>query len=105
MLYFFFIVLLISNLIMWVIGLLGSKLFPYILAVPTQILMPFVGVFCICGVYASTNAYFSLFVIVVLGAVGYLMMKAGFSMPPMALGFGWVPRLRTTFRERLFPVA
>ena len=101
MLYFFFIVLLISNLIMWVIGLLGSKLFPYILAVPTQILMPFVGVFCICGVYASTNAYFSLFVIVVLGAVGYLMMKAGFSMPPMALGFVLGPTIENNLQRAL----
>ena len=87
MLYFFFIVLIFSNLVMWAFGLLVRKFFTYILSVPTQILMPFVAVFCVCGVYAATNTYFSLFIIVVIGTIGYLMIKAGFSMPPMALGF------------------
>lgn len=87
MLYFFFIVLLISNLIMWAFGLLGSKFFPYILAVPTKILMPFVAVFCVCGVYASTNTYFSLIIMTVLGTLGFFMTKAGFGLAPMALGF------------------
>ena len=87
MLYFFFIVLIIANLFMWAFGLLGSKLFPYILSVPTQILMPFVIVMCICGVYAAASTYYNLFLIVILGAVGFLLIKAGFSMAPMVLGF------------------
>ena len=101
MLYFFFIVLIISNFVMWAFGLLGSKLFPYILSVPTQILMPFVGVFCICGVYASANTYFSLYVIVVIGAVGYLLIKCGFSMAPMALGFVLGPTIEDNLQRAL----
>ena len=40
-------------------------------------------------------------VIVVLGAVGYLMMKAGFSMPPMALGFVLGPTIENNLQRAL----
>ena len=87
MLYFFFIVLIISNILMWGFGLIGTKLFPYILAVPTSILMPFVIVLCMCGVYASASNYYNLFLITALGVIGFVLIKAGFSMAPMVLGF------------------
>ncbi|MBQ6900570.1 MAG: tripartite tricarboxylate transporter permease [Firmicutes bacterium] len=101
MLYFFFIVLIISNLAMWAFGLLGSKFFPYILAVPSSILFPFVIVLCICGVYASSANYYNLFLIVIIGAVGFLLVKAGFSMAPMVLGFVLGSLIETNFQRTL----
>lgn len=101
MLYFFFIVLIIANLIMWAFGLLGSKLFPYILSVPTQILIPFVIVLCICGVYASASTYYNLFLIVAIGGIGYLLIKAGFSMAPMVLGFVLGSIIENNFQRAL----
>lgn len=101
MLYFFFLVLIISNLVMWAMGLLGSKLFPYILSVPTSILIPFVIVLCICGVYASAASYYNLFLIIIIGAVGYLLIKAGFSMAPMVLGFVLGPTIENNFQRAL----
>lgn len=101
MLYFFFIVLIVSNIVMWIFGLVGSKFFPYILAVPTPILIPFVIVFCICGVYASCNTYYSLYLIVILGTVGYFLIKAGFSMAPMVLGFVLGGIIETNFQRTL----
>lgn len=101
MLYFFFLVLIIANLVMWAMGLLGSKLFPYILSVPTSILIPFVIVLCICGVYASASTYYNLFLIIVIGAVGYLLIKAGFSMAPMVLGFVLGATIENNFQRTL----
>lgn len=101
MLYFFFIVLVIANIIMWAFGLLGSKLFPYILAVPTSILIPFVIVLCICGVYASSSNYYNLFLIVVIGTIGFLLSKCGFSMAPMVLGFVLGNIIETNFQRAL----
>ena len=73
MLYFFFIVLIIANLFYVGVWSFGSKLFPYILSVPTQILMPFVIVMCICGVAVPPTT--TCFLIVVLGAVGFPVSK------------------------------
>ncbi len=87
MLYFFFLVLIVSNLFMWLFGLVGTKFFPYILAVPTTILMPFVVVLCMCGVFTTSYTYYSLFMITALGAIGFVLLRAGFSMAPMVLGF------------------
>ena len=101
MLYFFFLVLILANLIMWACGLLGSKLFPYILAVPTKILMPFVIVLCICGVYASAATYYNLFLIVALGGIGWLLIKAGFSMAPMVLGFVLGSTIENNFQRAM----
>ena len=101
MLYFFFIVLIIANVVMWAFGLLGSKFFPYILAVPTPIRIPLVIVFCICGVYAASSTYYSLFLIVILGTIGYFLLRAGFSMAPMALGFVLGNILETNFQRAL----
>ncbi len=101
MLYFFFIVLIIGNLVMWLCGLLGSKFFPRILAVPTQILIPFVIVLCICGVYASASTYYNLFLIVAIGGIGYLLLKAGFGMAPMVLGFVLGSTIENNFQRAL----
>ena len=86
---------------MWAFGLLGSKFFPYILAVPSSILFPFVIVLCICGVYASSANYYNLFLIVIIGAVGFLLVKAGFSMAPMVLGFVLGSLIDTNFQRTL----
>ncbi|MCC8077878.1 MAG: tripartite tricarboxylate transporter permease [Oscillospiraceae bacterium] len=101
MLYFFFIVLIIGNLVMWLCGLLGSKFFPRILAVPTQILIPFVIVLCICGVYASASTYYNLFLIVAIGGIGYILLKAGFGMAPMVLGFVLGSTIENNFQRAL----
>ena len=91
-------VLIFANLFMLAIGLLGSKLFPIILRMPMQILVPLIVVLCIAGSYASNNSFFDVKVAVVLGTVGFVMLKCGFPVAPIVLGYILGPIIEPNFR-------
>ncbi len=95
------IIMLIANVIMLAIGILGSRFFPLILKIPFQILMPIVAVLCITGGYAVNNSFFDAMLVVVIGSVGYVMVKLGFPIPPIVLGLILGPIIEPNMRRAL----
>ncbi|MDR2005718.1 MAG: tripartite tricarboxylate transporter permease [Acidaminococcales bacterium] len=98
---FFLAVLFVSNIVMLIAGLFGSKFFPYILAVPSKILIPFVMVFCLVGTYASSGSFFDLKAVVAIGILGFALQKMKFTMPPLVLGFLLGPILENNFQRAM----
>jgi len=98
---FFLWILIIANFIMLFLGLFGSKFFPYILAVPSKILFPFVIVLCMLGSFSSANSFFDLKAVVVIGVLGYVLLKLGFTMPPLVLGFILGPIIESSFQRAM----
>jgi putative tricarboxylic transport membrane protein len=64
-------------------------------------LFPLILMFCIVGVFASGNAVFDVFVMVVFGVLGYLMRKFGYEPAPMVLAFVLGPMLENNLRKSL----
>lgn len=94
-------ILIFANITMLIMGLIASKYAPYILKIPTKILMPIVAVLCITGGYASNNSYFDAFMVVVIGLGGYIMMKFGFPVAPVVLGLILGPIIEPNMRRAL----
>jgi len=84
---YFLWVLILSNILMTVMGLYGSKYAPKILSIPFRYLSPFIVVFCAIGAYSSANSFFDVKAMIVLGFLGYVLKKVGFPAPTIALGF------------------
>jgi putative tricarboxylic transport membrane protein len=50
------------------------------------VLAPIVLVLCVIGAYALNNTMSSVYVLLVFGVVGYVLVKAGFPLAPLILG-------------------
>jgi putative tricarboxylic transport membrane protein len=50
------------------------------------VLAPIVLVLCVVGAYALNNSMSSVYVLLIFGVVGYVLVKAGFPLAPLILG-------------------
>ena len=57
-----------------------------IVTVPKSVLFPMVLVLCVIGAYALGNTMSSVWILLVFGVFGYVMVKLGFQLAPFILG-------------------
>ncbi|MDD2476464.1 MAG: tripartite tricarboxylate transporter permease [Dysgonamonadaceae bacterium] len=101
LIYQFFLILLISAVLLLVIGLGFSSFFQKILLVPTSIVLTVVSVLCVVGTFAVNNRIFDIYVMVIFGFIGYGMKKLDLSIPPLVLGIILGPMAETNFRRAM----
>jgi putative tricarboxylic transport membrane protein len=93
--------LMLGNLFMLIFGVWGSKYFPKILSIPQQILMPIILVLCVTGSYAVANSFFDVQIALILGILGFIMVKYEFPLAPLVLGLILGPIMEPNFRRAL----
>ncbi|HJU32755.1 MAG TPA: tripartite tricarboxylate transporter permease, partial [Hyphomicrobiaceae bacterium] len=91
----------IGNLMLLVLNMPLIGMWVQVLKVPYRLLFPLILMFCIVGVFASGNAVFDVFVMVVFGVLGYLMRKFGYEPAPLVLAFVLGPMLENNLRKSL----
>jgi putative tricarboxylic transport membrane protein len=92
-----FMIFFLANLIMVPFGWVAIKMFKRILAIPREILMPVVMMFCIVGAFAITNSPFAIGVMLAFGLLGFLMEENGYPVAPVILGIVLGPMLEQNF--------
>lgn len=85
--YAIFAAIIVANIFMLVIELFGLRLFAKVLAIPKNILLPLVMVFCLIGAYGDNNRVFDIWVMLFFGVVGFMMNQVKLPTPPLILGF------------------
>jgi putative tricarboxylic transport membrane protein len=78
----------ISQVIMVAAAIAGAYGLSGTLSVPTRILVPILMLFSVVGAYASRNAAFDVYLMLVCGAFGFLMKRTGYS--PLAAVMGLI---------------
>jgi len=78
--------MLIANFMFLGIGLLGAKVFSRITLVPKNLLWPMVFVFALIGSYAFSSSVFDVWIMLIAGLLGFVMMRHGFGPAPMVMG-------------------
>ncbi len=96
-----FSTLIVSNILMFVIGMLSIRPLSKILLIPTNILMPAVLTLCAVGAYATNNSVFDLYVMIFFGVLGYLMTKIEMPTSPLLLSLMLSPIVEVNFRRAL----
>ena len=81
-----YIVFFLANIIMVPLGIAAIYLGRRILTVPPNVLYAVILLFCIVGAFATNNAIFDLWVILVVGVCIWLMGENGYPVPPLILG-------------------
>lgn len=90
-----------ANIFMCVCGFAGLPIFAQISKVPSVILNPLIFVFCFVGTFAVNHSVNDIYLMIVCGILGFFMIKADFSIPPIILGLILGGLLEKNFRRAL----
>ena len=77
----------VANILMFVFQSFGIPIFARIVQVPRYYLMPLIAMCCVIGCVSVNNRVFDVYVIIVLGILGYALEKNHYPLPPLLLGF------------------
>jgi putative tricarboxylic transport membrane protein len=84
--YGIFAAYILAHPVMLVLQWLGARFYLKIVAVPRSILFPVILVLCVVGAFALNNTIDNVYVLLLFGLVGYLLVKAGIPLAPLILG-------------------
>lgn len=96
-----FAIMFLANLIMGVVGLFGIKTFAKALSIPKKVIVPIIITLSMVGSYSMNSSMFDIFVTILFGVVGYLMIKADVIVSPIVLAVILGPMAETNFRRSL----
>ncbi len=92
-----FLIILIANLIMFVIGMMGARIFARILSAPEPLLMGMILIFSLVGAFVVRGNPVDVLVAVIAGIAGLILRFAGYPIAPIVIGMA----LGTTFEAKL----
>lgn len=84
--YAIFIAMLLANFMFLGVGLAGAKIFSRITLIPRTILWPSVFVFSVIGAYSGASSLFDVWVMLIAGIGGFIMLRHGFGPAPFVMG-------------------
>ncbi len=91
----------VGNVVLLILNLPMVGLFVNLLRIPYGYLYPCVLCFCILGTYAVSNSTIDVWILLAMGAVGYVLRKFGYDLAPVALGLVLAPMLELSLRQSL----
>jgi putative tricarboxylic transport membrane protein len=93
--------LFLSNVFMVGLGLWGRRLAARVLAIPPGVLVPTICLMAAAGAFSLHNNAFDVRLVLIFGAIGYLLMRFGFPTAPAVLGIVLGPILEQNLRNAL----
>jgi TctA family transporter len=91
----------IGNLMLLVLNLPLVGIWIKLLKIPYRLLFPAILVFCVIGVYSSSNNVFDVYLLVGLSLLGYIFIKLDCEPAPLILGFVLGPMMEENLRRAL----
>src|SRR5881296_4045533 len=91
----------VGNVVLLILNLPLVGVFVNLLRVPYPLLYPGILVFCILGVYAVNGSVVDVWIMLVLGALGYVLRKLDFETAPIVLGVVLAPMIEMALRQSL----
>jgi TctA family transporter len=84
--YSIYVVFILANLVLLVVGFVAIKMGRYVVRVPRRILLPIILLFCIVGSYALHTSYFDVGVMLGMGVLAFFLERREVPMGPVVLG-------------------
>jgi putative tricarboxylic transport membrane protein len=91
----------VGNMMLLALNLPLVGLFVTILRIPYAYLYPLIIMFCIIGVYEVSHSIVDVWIMLIMGVVGYGLKKFGFDPAPLILGLVIAPILEQSLRQSL----
>ncbi|MFB4167294.1 tripartite tricarboxylate transporter permease [Virgibacillus sp. JSM 102003] len=94
-------ILLVASFVLLIVGLFVSKVMVKALQVNPAILLPVIGALSVIGAYAINIQTIDIYVMIIFGFIGYILMKTGFPPAPLILGAILGPMADSNLRRAL----
>jgi len=91
----------VGNTVLLILNLPMVGLFVNLLRIPYVYLYPSILCFCILGCYSVSNSTVDVWIMLIMGGVGYLLRKFGYDLAPVALGLVLAPMFELSLRQSL----
>jgi putative tricarboxylic transport membrane protein len=91
----------VGNLMLLALNLPLVGLFVSVLRIPYGYLYPLIIMFCILGVYEVNHSVVDVWIMLIMGVVGYGLRKFGFDPAPLVLGLVIAPIFEMSLRQSL----
>ena len=91
----------VGNLMLLALNLPLVGVFVYLLRIPYAYLYPLIIMFCIIGVYEVNHSLVDVWIMLIMGVVGYGLKKFGFDPAPLVLGLVIAPLFEMSLRQSL----
>src|SRR5262245_37873253 len=91
----------VGNLMLLALNLPLVGLFVSVLRIPYAYLYPLIIMFCIIGVYEVNHSVVDVWIMLIMGVVGYTLRKFDFDPAPLVLGLVIAPILEQSLRQSL----
>jgi putative tricarboxylic transport membrane protein len=91
----------VGNLMLLALNLPLVSLFVTVLRIPYVYLYPLIIMFCIIGVYEANNSIVDVWIMLIMGVLGYALRKFDFDPAPLVLGLVIAPILEQSLRQSL----
>jgi len=93
--------IMVASVFMLFIQFLGARVFVRIVNIPKYILVPVVLTLCVIGTYVLNNRISDLYILLVMGLFGYILVKYKYPLTPAILGVILGPMAETNLRRAL----
>lgn len=101
LIYGLFIGIMISSVFLFIVGKSAIRLFSQVALLPNRILFPIVLVLCVYGGYAVNNNLFDILVMMLIGLLGFAMLRGNIPAAPFLIAYVLGPLLEDNFRQSL----
>jgi putative tricarboxylic transport membrane protein len=91
----------VGNLMLLALNLPLVGLFVTVLRIPYAYLYPLIIMFCIIGVYEVSHSVVDVWIMLIMGVVGYVLRKFDFDPAPLVLGLVIAPIFEMSLRQSL----
>ena len=91
----------VGNLMLLLLNLPLVGLFVSVLRIPYAYLYPLIIMFCIIGVYEVSHSIVDVWIMLIMGGLGYMLKKFGFDPAPLVLGLVIAPVFEQSLRQSL----
>ena len=91
----------VGNIMLLLLNLPLVGLFVSVLRIPYSYLYPMIIMFCIVGVYEVSHSIVDVWIMLIMGVVGYLLRKADLDPAPLVLGLVIAPTFELSLRQAL----
>ena len=91
----------VGNTVLLILNLPMVGLFVNLLRIPYAYLYPGILCFCILGCYSVSNSIIDVWIMLIMGGIGYVLRKFHYDLAPVALGLVLAPMLELSLRQSL----
>ncbi len=99
--YSLFVALVLTSFILFLVGITVARHFALVTLLPNEIIVPVILVVSLLGSFAIRNLMADVFISLVFGILGYIMLKGGFTPVPLLLGMVLGKMVETNYHRAL----